>query len=45
MEMNIYWNDLTLEGKASLLDSGFTPTAEQVEEDEPIGVIHLDEEK
>jgi len=43
MEMNIYWNDLSQEGRQSMLDSGFEPTNEQEREEEPIGVINTEE--
>jgi hypothetical protein len=43
MEINIYWKDLSFEGQQSLLDSGFTPTEAQENEDEPIGTLNTEE--
>lgn len=39
--MNIYWNDLSQEGKSNLLDNGFEPTKEQLAEQEPLGKMTL----
>lgn len=39
IEMNIYWNDLSEEGKESLIESGFTPNEAHKTEIASVGVI------
>ena len=39
MQINIYWNDLSEEGKESLKENGFVPTAKQLDEIESVGMI------
>ena len=39
MQINIYWNDLSDEGKETMREGGFSPTDAQIKEQEPIGQI------
>lgn len=43
MQVNIYWNDLSEEGKETMINCGFTPTDAQIKELEPVG--QMDTEK
>lgn len=42
MEQHIYWNDLSLEGQETMYNSGFQPTQQQLNEEEPIGTINTE---
>ncbi len=45
-EINIYWNDLSEEGKDTLLSQpNFTLTDAIKNEDEPVGVLHVGEKE
>lgn len=39
MKINIYYDDLSKEGKRTLFDCGFTPTEDHKNESKPIGVL------
>lgn len=43
MQINIYWGDLSREGKKTMIENGFFPTSEQEKEIEPIGQIDTEQ--
>lgn len=44
-EINIYWNDLSEDGKNSLLENGFVLTEEIENESTPVGVLNVGAEE
>lgn len=41
MEINIYWNDLSDEGKDTLLSQGLEMSKEEIDEVKPVGTLNV----